>query len=183
MLTAYTARSSCLFAEWLSLTFKWKAKYFMVIIWNFRTTSVMWDWALLGAVTGWQCWCCSARLQCSRALFLLLVPRWIWPPQQKSLIAVLVSQFKLHGSKAVFSFPFHCLQGKEPCWWIGDSPTLNSWFVFVYSFFLLQHHLGRFFSKCIFDKPFHPVPSLCFPSFSPSQTDDRSEFLENGILL
>lgn len=132
---------------------------------KFLNTSSDLGWA----VPGCQCRCCCARLQRSRALFLLLGSRWICPSQQKSLIAVLVSQFQLSGSKAVSSFPWHCLRGREPFWWIGDSRTPSSRFVFVF----LQNHTGRFFSKCIFDKPFSPVPSLCFPLFSPSRTDDR----------
>lgn len=38
--------------------------------------------------------------------------------------------------------------------------------------FLIQTHTGKLFSKCITDRPFHPVPSLLFSLFSPSQTDD-----------
>lgn len=65
----------------------------------------------------------------------------ICPSQKKPLTAVLVSQFKLYGSEEGSSFPCHCLQGREPFWWISDSCTPSSRFVFVcWFFFCTESH-------------------------------------------
>lgn len=166
--TAYTASSSCVFADCLSKPLNGRLN----TLWLLFEIPELLQWSRsehywqqrLGASAGVAVHVCSVLGLCSCSGISLDLPF-----SAEIFDCCLVSQFKLYGSEAVFSFPWHCLREREPFWWIGDSRTLSSRFVFVF----LQNHTGRFFSKCIFDKPFCPVPSLCFPLFSPSQTDDR----------